>query len=97
MYQSIVQHNDFKTYIFRRIIIAIIVFFLITIFIFFVTYKSPEPVMLLNPPWELGEEQSRTLIKELGLNKPSLVRYFEWLSGIFRGDFGVTYQDYSMN
>jgi peptide/nickel transport system permease protein len=26
--------------------------------------------------------------KELGLNRPAVVRYFEWLSGAVRGDFG---------
>ena len=29
--------------------------------------------------------------KELGLDRPSYVRYFEWLGGVVQGDFGTSY------
>jgi peptide/nickel transport system permease protein len=29
--------------------------------------------------------------KELGLDRPATVRYFEWIGGVLRGDFGVSY------
>lgn len=31
--------------------------------------------------------------EEMGLNRPFLVRYGEWLWGLFHGDFGISYKD----
>ncbi len=38
------------------------------------------------------EEQAEAIREELGLNDPVLVRYGNWLKGIVKGDFGVSYQ-----
>ena len=35
-------------------------------------------------------EQTR---EEMGLNRPFLVRYGDWLLGVLRGDFGASYKD----
>jgi hypothetical protein len=95
MYQSIVRHDDFKTYIFRRIITAIIISFLITIFIFCIFHDTISQAqasaqydyMLQNKIHEIN----------FGLDPPYVVQYFNWLSGIFRGDFGAYYQGYPTN
>lgn len=36
------------------------------------------------------DETVAQLREELGLNRPALVRYFEWLGGAVQGDFGVS-------
>ena len=33
-------------------------------------------------------EALANLREEMGLNRPALTRYFEWLGGIFQGDLG---------
>ena len=41
----------------------------------------------------LGQTATPQLVevlrKDLGLNRPVLVRYWEWLGGFVRGDFGL--------
>ncbi len=29
--------------------------------------------------------------QQLGLNKPFLIRYFDWVAGCLHGDFGISY------
>jgi peptide/nickel transport system permease protein len=49
---------------------------------------DPAQFMLgLNASPELAE----TLRQSLGLNGPPIERYFAWLFGMFRGDFGISY------
>ncbi|MEI3101444.1 MAG: ABC transporter permease [Oscillospiraceae bacterium] len=40
---------------------------------------------------EATEEAKQALRQELGLDRPVLVRYFDWLSGFVRGDMGESY------
>ena len=40
---------------------------------------------------EATEEARQALRQELGLDRPVLVRYFDWLSGFVRGDMGESY------
>lgn len=36
-------------------------------------------------------EAIETLSRQLGLDQPAIVRYFEWLGGMLHGDFGISY------
>lgn len=38
------------------------------------------------------EDAVAELEEELGLNEPFFSRYFDWVSGIFTGDFGISYR-----
>lgn len=38
------------------------------------------------------EDAVAELEEELGLNKPFFTRYFDWVSGVFTGDFGISYR-----
>ena len=40
---------------------------------------------------EATEEAREELRQELGLDRPALVRYFDWLGGFVRGDMGESY------
>jgi len=40
---------------------------------------------------DADEEAYEALRVQLGLNDPAIVRYFSWMSGMFEGDFGVSY------
>ena len=39
----------------------------------------------------ITEEAIAEMEEMLGLNKPFLVRYFDWVAGCLRGDFGISY------
>ena len=79
------------TYI-RRLILALIVLIIISLMIFFVIRLLPgDPIYLYMSRQEqqtLTLEQIQAARHEFGLDKPMVVQYFEWISGIFHGNFG---------
>jgi peptide/nickel transport system permease protein len=80
------------TYIVRRLILALIVLIIISLMIFFVIRFLPgDPIYLYMSRQEqqtLTLEQIQAARHEFGLDKPMVVQYFEWISGIFHGNFG---------
>jgi ABC-type dipeptide/oligopeptide/nickel transport systems, permease components len=84
-----------RKYITRRLIQLIPVLFGITFLTFALIYFSPgDPAaMLLSAT---GVAPSPELIQqvreEMGLNKPFLIQYLHWLSGVLKGDFGTSYK-----
>ena len=80
------------TYIVRRLILALIVLIIISLMIFFVIRLLPgDPIYLYMSRQEqqtLTLEQIQAARHEFGLDKPMVVQYFEWISGIFHGNFG---------
>ncbi|CAH1203675.1 Glutathione transport system permease protein GsiC [Paenibacillus plantiphilus] len=82
-------------YIVRRLLIAIPVFFGITLLSFLIMNMAPgNPVdMLINPntPKEMLE-----LKKELlGLNDPLHVQYLKWLGGFLQGELGYSFSSFA--
>ena len=81
-----------RKYIFKRLLYLFPVLFGITFLTFALTYFSPgDPaVLMLNAT---GVTPSPELVEkvrgELGLDRPFLLQYFSWLSGVIRGDFGI--------
>lgn len=82
-------------YIFKRFIQLIPVLLGITFLVFLLTYFSPgDPAFIkltstdVTPTPELLEQ----VREEMGLNKPFIVQYFDWLKGIVHGDFGMSYK-----
>jgi len=87
--------NKLRKYIMKRLLQLIPVLLGITFLTFTLTYLSPgDPAELMltatgvTPTPQLVEQ-----VREgMGLNKPFLTRYGEWLTGIIQGDFGVSYK-----
>ena len=40
---------------------------------------------------DFDKELYDTFVIELGLDKPPVTRYFEWLGNVFQGDFGSSF------
>ena len=82
------------TYIARRLIQAVIVFFLVTLLVFFVMRLLPgDPIYMIIS--KAASETATTMQLEVlraqyGLDQPMMVQYFNWLGGVFQGDFGVS-------
>ena len=83
-----------KKQIARRIIQILIVLFGISFFTFGLIYLSPgDPAEIMltecgNIPTQELLEKTRA---ELGLDKPFMVQYLNWLKGVLSGDMGTSY------
>lgn len=77
-------------YILKRVFIAIPVLFVVLTVIFFVIRVAPgDPAVAV-----LGDRASEAALEavraRMGLNEPLMVQYWQFLSGILRGDLGVS-------
>lgn len=81
-------------YILRRIAQAIPIALLTSLVVFLMLHLAPgDPVTMIlgAQSRDLSEEDFARVRETLGLNKPLLVQYIDWLGGIVRGDFGDSY------
>jgi peptide/nickel transport system permease protein len=82
------------TFIIRRLIQSVIVFFLITILVFLVMRLLPgDPIYMIisKAASETATQMDLEKIRhQYGLDRSLAVQYFDWLGGVFRGDFGVS-------
>ena len=80
-----------KKYLLKRILQALAVIFAISLITFFVLNIVPgNPVEIM-----LGEFADQATIArvthEMGLDQPINIQYFNWLTNMLHGDFGVSY------
>jgi len=78
-------------FIFRRIAIALITLFLVSIlcFLIFSVIKG-DPAAFLSDT-NASREQMEALREEMGLNRNVIARYFDWLGGFLSGNPGKSY------
>ncbi|HSW58754.1 MAG TPA: ABC transporter permease [Dehalococcoidales bacterium] len=80
------------TYIIRRLLLAVVILFLVTVMVFFGMRLLPgDPILLLVTSVEaegLSIEAYEKLRKEHGLDRPMVVQYIDWLGGVVQGDLG---------
>ncbi|MDX2004413.1 MAG: ABC transporter permease [Meiothermus sp.] len=75
------------TYAVRRMLQGLLVLFLISVVTFFLINMAPGgPTSAVT----LGRtaDEREAVLRQLGLDKPLLVRYVDWLGGVVRGDLG---------
>ena len=86
------------SFIIRRLIASIFVLFAATFLMYLLVSFSGDPLEDLrqsNAPNKAELIEART--KLLNLDVPPPLRYFLWLGGLFRGDFGISIQNQSVN
>ena len=83
-------------YLGKKIITLIMTLFLVSAAAFLAFQIIPGDVVASILGTEATPEREEALREELGLNDPPAVRYFRWMGGVLRGDFGVSYR-YSKN
>lgn len=81
------------TYIIRRLIMAVAVIIIVTLIVFFVIRLLPGDPLIIFLGQSAGtgtmtHEQLEHLRVEYGLDKPLMVQYTNWMTGIFQGDLG---------
>ena len=84
-----------RTYIISRILLTIPMIFILLTTVFVIMRVLPgDPVLLHFEKIENPEAMEAMRIR-LGLDKPLLFQYFDYIIGLFRGDLGKSMQDYS--
>ncbi|MCF8002476.1 MAG: ABC transporter permease [Halanaerobiales bacterium] len=82
------------SYIIRRILILIPMLLIITFLIYGGLELTPGDAVsyLVSPDViaNISPERLEELRESLGLNDPFIVRYFKWLGGVLKGDFGYS-------
>ena len=75
-------------YIFKRVFSCLLMMLIASAVIFFALEILPGNAAQMLSGINASPETVAALMHELGLNKPVLSRYAEWMTGIFRGDLG---------
>ena len=81
--------------IIKRAIRVVILLFGITFLSFTLSFFSPgDPaqIMLNSSGGHVSEETVEKVRKNMGLDRPFLVQYKDWLGGVVKGDLGVSYK-----
>ena len=81
------------TYVIRRLLMAVVVLLIVSLFVFFVMRLLPGDPLVIFMGQQAGsgavnQEQLEHLRIQYGLDKPLPVQYVNWIAGIFRGDLG---------
>lgn len=79
------------SYIGKRLLSLIPVLFVVSCVVFLVVYLIPGGPATALLGMEATPAQIEELNTELGFNRPFLVQYADWFSGVLRGDWGESY------
>lgn len=76
----------------KRLLILIPTLLAITIVVqLFIIITPGDPARMMGGT-QASEEELEALREEMGLNDPFLVRYWNYMKSIFKGDFGISYR-----
>jgi peptide/nickel transport system permease protein len=77
-------------FIIRRLLMALLVLIMVSLLVFFVMRLMPsDPItMYVIGTGNLDQEYVDHLRIQYGLDKPLVVQYIRWITGVFTGDFG---------
>jgi peptide/nickel transport system permease protein len=81
-----------RQYVLRRLALAVPTLVLVSVIVFSIMRFMPGDVVIRMVEGHAYAPTIEALRKELGLDRPAYVQYFEWIGGILlRGDFGSSY------
>lgn len=78
-------------FIVKKIITLVITLFFISIVAFLAFQIIPGNPVLSLLGMNATEAQIEAMREQLGLNAPLVIRYGNWIAGLFKGDFGLSY------
>lgn len=81
---------NFK-FIIKKIIASLATLFLLASVTFFIFEIIPGDVVIAKLGTSATEENVRAMRELYGLDKPLIVRYGQFITGLFSGDFGISY------
>jgi len=81
---------SFKSYLVRRIVLALIVLYFVVTITFILSHVVPsDPAELYVGPKATREQREKAIV-ELGLDKPLYIQYFNYILNLLKGDLGVS-------
>ncbi len=78
-------------YVIKRLLALIPVILLVTLIVFAILNYAPGDPTTIILGNEYSVEASEQLKEELGINRPFIVRYFDYIFNLCQGDFGKSY------
>jgi peptide/nickel transport system permease protein len=82
--------NDIWRMIGQRLLLGVLTIFIISVVIFGATELLPGDLARELLGQSATKETLAALREQLGLNDPAPLRYWNWLTGVLQGDFGVS-------
>ena len=79
-------------YIAKRLGQTLLIVFLVSFLTFLLVAVMPKDPVYILYGTDLTPEEYEIAYKALGLDQPLLTRYVDWLAGVLRGDFGISYK-----
>lgn len=76
------------SFIVRRLAISIPIILISTVIVFVITATAADPVSDLRVRPGVTEKQIQQRMHQLGLDRPVMVRYADWIQGMVKGDMG---------
>src|SRR5690554_4603234 len=83
------DEDSVTRYLIRRLLSAAVVILLVATMTFFLIQAAPGGLSILMDPNMPASEVAR-LERNLGLDRPIHIQYFNWLSNAVQGDFGAS-------
>jgi peptide/nickel transport system permease protein len=77
-----------QTYVTRRLILAALTVWVVSILVFLLLRVVPGDPALIQQGINATPERVAAIHRELGLDKPLVVQYFDWFGNALRGDLG---------
>lgn len=77
-------------YILRRLAISIPILFIGSFLVFLMVAGAGDPLAEIRNQPNINPESIAALSHQLGLDKPLVPRYFDWLGGFLTGDWGIS-------
>lgn len=77
-------------FVLRRLALMVITLFIVSITVFAITEVIPGDIAQIMLGQEATPENVAALRARLGLDRPALERYIEWITGTLRGDLGLS-------
>ena len=81
-------------YILKRIGISLIVLLGITVIDFLIMTVAGNPIEILSGGPKINEAALAQRAVNMGLDKPPIIQYFNWLKAVLHGDFGFSYRSH---
>jgi len=82
-----------RRYVIRRLIQAVFILFLLSIGLFALIHAIPGgPDRVFLSPHQT-EAARKAIIHNLGLDQPLPIQYWNWLTGVLHGNFGISFTD----
>lgn len=85
-----------SAFLVKRLLQGFVVLFFVSIISFLIINAAPgDPALALfgNEAQKLTQEERTKINNAFGMDKPVLVRYFNWVSRIVHGDMGMSYRE----